>query len=184
MVDTQTVCCMCGDVGFSDKLFRCNKCRHRFQHSYCSNYYSEFAEPIELCDWCQSEEKTTKQGSSSKKSAASIDTGITSRSEYSGDKIKQQHDREAENSEKGKSPTPSPRTATRRFIEGPLIARPSIIVKWMGKQGKKRTHSETRAQRQEEIKYLGGKFLPMFGLKFFSTIFSYGKRNIGEVLVL
>ncbi|KAK7814296.1 hypothetical protein CFP56_003347 [Quercus suber] len=33
MVDTQTVCCMCGDVGFSDKLFRCNKCRHRFQHS-------------------------------------------------------------------------------------------------------------------------------------------------------
>nr|XP_023882049.1 uncharacterized protein LOC111994407 [Quercus suber] len=115
MVDTQTVCCMCGDVGFSDKLFRCNKCRHRFQHSYCSNYYSEFAEPIELCDWCQSEERTIKQGSSSKKSAASIDTGITSRSEYSGDKIKQQHDREAENAEKGKSPTPSPRTATRRY---------------------------------------------------------------------
>lgn len=82
---------------------------------YCSNYYSEFAEPIELCDWCQSEEKTTKQGSSSKKSAASIDTGITSRSEYSGDKIKQQQDREAENAEKGKSPTPSPRTATRRY---------------------------------------------------------------------
>jgi len=34
MVDLQTVCCMCGDVGFPDKLFRCNKCRHRFQHSY------------------------------------------------------------------------------------------------------------------------------------------------------
>nr|DAD47765.1 TPA_asm: hypothetical protein HUJ06_017702 [Nelumbo nucifera] len=33
MVDLQTVCCMCGDVGFSDKLFRCIRCRHRFQHS-------------------------------------------------------------------------------------------------------------------------------------------------------
>lgn len=36
MVDHQTVCCMCGDVGFLDKLFRCNKCNHRFQHSYVS----------------------------------------------------------------------------------------------------------------------------------------------------
>ncbi|XP_059433786.1 uncharacterized protein LOC132166938 [Corylus avellana] len=113
MVDLQTVCCMCGDVGFPDKLFRCNKCRNRFQHSYCSNYYSELAEPIELCDWCQSEERNTRQGSSSKKSAALNDVGVTSRSEYSGDKIKQ-HDRE-ETAEKGKSPTPSPRTATRRY---------------------------------------------------------------------
>ncbi|PPS08125.1 hypothetical protein GOBAR_AA12515 [Gossypium barbadense] len=68
MVDRQTVCCMCGDVGFFDKLFRCNKCRYRFQHSYCSNYYSEFAEPIELCDWCRNEERNSKHGSSSKKS--------------------------------------------------------------------------------------------------------------------
>ncbi|KAE8038646.1 hypothetical protein FH972_011133 [Carpinus fangiana] len=113
MVDLQTVCCMCGDVGFPDKLFRCNKCRNRFQHSYCSNYYSELAEPIELCDWCQSEERNTRQGSSSKKSAALNDIGVTSRSEYSGDKIKQ-HDRD-ETAEKGKSPTPSPRTATRRY---------------------------------------------------------------------
>ncbi|KAB1225251.1 hypothetical protein CJ030_MR1G017628 [Morella rubra] len=113
MVDQQTVCCMCGDVGFPDKLFRCNKCRNRFQHSYCSNYYSEFAEPIELCDWCRSEERSTRQGSSSKKSAGLSKTGITSRSEYSGDRIKQ-HDRE-ESTEKGKSPTPSPRTATRRY---------------------------------------------------------------------
>lgn len=34
MVDLQTVCCMCGDVGFPDKLFRCSKCRNRSQHSY------------------------------------------------------------------------------------------------------------------------------------------------------
>lgn len=82
-------------------------------YRYCSNYYSEFAEPIELCDWCRSEERSTRQGSSSKKSAGLNKTGITSRSEYSGDRIKQ-HDRE-ESTEKGKSPTPSPRTATRRY---------------------------------------------------------------------
>lgn len=34
MVDYQIVCSMCGDVGFPDKLFRCNKCCNRFQHSY------------------------------------------------------------------------------------------------------------------------------------------------------
>ena len=34
MVDYEIVCSMCGDVGFPEKLFRCNKCRNRFQHSY------------------------------------------------------------------------------------------------------------------------------------------------------
>ncbi|GAV85889.1 hypothetical protein CFOL_v3_29323 [Cephalotus follicularis] len=117
MVDLQTVCCMCGDVGFPDKLFRCYKCRNRFQHSYCSNYYSEFAEPIELCDWCQSEERTSsRHGSSSKKSAVGNDVGATNRSEYSGDKIKQ-HDREEGTDQKGKNPSgvPSPRPTTRRY---------------------------------------------------------------------
>ncbi|KAJ8748872.1 hypothetical protein K2173_013303 [Erythroxylum novogranatense] len=117
MADLQTVCCMCGDVGFSDKLFRCTKCRNRFQHSYCSNYYSEFSEPIELCDWCQSEERNNaRHGQSSKKSMARQDSGVTSRSEYSGDKIKQ-HDLEESSSEKGKNPSgvPSPRPTTRRY---------------------------------------------------------------------
>ncbi|KAK9273535.1 hypothetical protein L1049_018345 [Liquidambar formosana] len=113
----QTVCCMCGDIGFPDKLFRCTRCRNRFQHSYCSNYYSESSEPIELCDWCQSEERSVRHGSSSKKSAAGndmINSGVTSRSEYSGgDKIKQ-HDKE-ESADKGKSPTPSPRPTARRY---------------------------------------------------------------------
>ncbi|XP_050238063.1 uncharacterized protein LOC126687545 [Mercurialis annua] len=125
MVDLQTVCCMCGDVGFSDKIFRCSKCRHRFQHSYCSNYYSEFSEPIKLCDWCQSEERNARHGNSSKKSIGLNDIGgITNRSEYSsGDKIKQHHDRDdsaaaSPAAEKGKSApsgVPSPRTATRRY---------------------------------------------------------------------
>ncbi|MBA0674963.1 hypothetical protein Goari_016531 [Gossypium aridum] len=118
MVDLQTVCCMCGDVGFPDKLFRCNKCHHRFQHSYCSNYYSELAEPIELCDWCQSEERNSRHGSSSKKSSGGNGGGIiVNRSEYSGDKIKQ-HDRDESSGgdHKGKSSgTPSPRPTTRRY---------------------------------------------------------------------
>ncbi|THF94539.1 uncharacterized protein LOC114320536 [Camellia sinensis] len=132
MVDLQTVCCMCGDVGFPDKLFRCTKCHHRFQHSYCSNYYSESSEPIEHCDWCQSEERSSRShGSSSKKCAAGNDSGsgggATNRSEYSGDKIKQ-HDRDESattttaatataTAEKGKNPSgaPSPRTTTRRY---------------------------------------------------------------------
>ncbi|KAL5212954.1 hypothetical protein ABZP36_023801 [Zizania latifolia] len=69
-----TVCSMCGDVGFPDKLFRCARCRRRFQHSccsfhalhaladgridaysYCTNYYGEGA-PAKagagVCDWC------------------------------------------------------------------------------------------------------------------------------------
>ena len=37
-MDLETVCCMCGDVGFPDKLFRCAKCHHRFQHSYVFIY--------------------------------------------------------------------------------------------------------------------------------------------------
>ncbi|KAL7592170.1 hypothetical protein Lser_V15G31820 [Lactuca serriola] len=118
MVDVERVCCMCGDVGFADKIFRCIKCHHRFQHSYCSNYYSESLEPPELCDWCQTEViKTTKHTGSSKKSNLKSEAGIGNRSEYSGDKIKQ-HDRE-EGFEKGKSSSstgaPSPKTSTRRY---------------------------------------------------------------------
>ncbi|KAF8765484.1 hypothetical protein HU200_008632 [Digitaria exilis] len=55
-----TVCSMCGDVGFPDKLFRCSRCRRRFQHSYCTNYYGDAA-PAEagaggVCDWCLSDD--------------------------------------------------------------------------------------------------------------------------------
>ncbi|KAJ0665552.1 hypothetical protein HanLR1_Chr13g0505151 [Helianthus annuus] len=38
MMEDERVCCMCGDVGFPDKIFRCIKCQHRFQHSYVSPY--------------------------------------------------------------------------------------------------------------------------------------------------
>lgn len=40
MVDLERrVCCMCGDVGFFDKLFHCSKCLNRFQHSYVLTYF-------------------------------------------------------------------------------------------------------------------------------------------------
>ncbi|KAA0041671.1 uncharacterized protein E5676_scaffold27861G00010 [Cucumis melo var. makuwa] len=107
---------MCGDIGFPDKLFHCNK--------YCSNYYSESAEPIEVCDWCQCEGRSTSSrshGSSSSRrppSTGTNATGIMSRSEYSSDKlIKHHHDDSP--TEKGKhggaGSTPSPRPTTRRY---------------------------------------------------------------------
>nr|GFA00009.1 reverse transcriptase domain-containing protein [Tanacetum cinerariifolium] len=33
-MEVEIECCMCGDVGFSDKIFRCNNCRHRYEHSW------------------------------------------------------------------------------------------------------------------------------------------------------
>ncbi|XP_030513494.1 uncharacterized protein LOC115727416 [Rhodamnia argentea] len=121
MVDLQVVCCMCGDVGFPDKLFRCSKCRNRFQHSYCSSYYGEISEPIAQCDWCQSEQRSARtHGVPSRRSgAANVNTGGP-KSEYSGDRMIKQHDGEdgtapaaAAATDKGKNP--SPRTATRRY---------------------------------------------------------------------
>ncbi|XP_022158531.1 uncharacterized protein LOC111024997 [Momordica charantia] len=125
MVDLQIVCCMCGDIGFPDKLFRCNKCRNRFQHSYCSNYYSESAEPIEVCDWCQCEGRSSSRshGSSSKKSPppppqAGGGAGIMTRSDYTTVKIKHGEDHTAA-ADKGKHAgvggVPSPRPTTRRY---------------------------------------------------------------------
>lgn len=78
---------------------------------YCSNYYRELADPIEVCDWCQSDGRNSKHGNSSSKSMRTDEV----RSAYSSGKIK--HDREERTEKVGKSPTstPSPRTATRRY---------------------------------------------------------------------
>ncbi|CAN4111813.1 unnamed protein product [Withania somnifera] len=127
MVDLHKVCSMCGDVGFTEKLFRCSKCHHRYQHSYCSSYYSEMSEVIEVCDWCQSEERSSssRSGNSSRKSSP-VEGIMMSRSEYpGGEKIKPQHhddhhhreestvhDQKPKNNHGG---APSPRTSTRRY---------------------------------------------------------------------
>ncbi|KAF9622992.1 hypothetical protein IFM89_035707 [Coptis chinensis] len=44
-------CCMCGDYGLSQELFRCRICLSRSQHRYCSNLYPK-AETYEVCNWC------------------------------------------------------------------------------------------------------------------------------------
>ncbi|CAA0842708.1 Unknown protein [Striga hermonthica] len=116
--DQQTVCSMCGDVGFPDKLFRCSKCRRRFQHSYCSNYYhGKQAEPIGICDWCQCEEKSSPgncKNSSNKSGHSSTELRSPA---SSGDKLRQHHHREdgGSSAEKATGKLPSPRPTPRRY---------------------------------------------------------------------
>lgn len=99
---------------------------------YCSNFYSEYAEPIELCDWCRSDQErsTARHGGSSKKSSVvgGVETGgASSRSEYSGDHKIKQHDHQqhrdhqdgggsgsGEKASKN-SGVPSPRPTARRY---------------------------------------------------------------------
>ncbi|KAL9245566.1 hypothetical protein vseg_019202 [Gypsophila vaccaria] len=51
-VSTQAYkCCMCGDPGLSNELFRCKVCHFRSQHRYCSNLYPK-AESYNVCNWC------------------------------------------------------------------------------------------------------------------------------------
>ncbi|XP_010266433.1 PREDICTED: uncharacterized protein LOC104603948 [Nelumbo nucifera] len=50
-----TDCCMCGDHGLPDELFRCKVCQFRFQHRYCSNLYPK-AELYRICNWCLNKE--------------------------------------------------------------------------------------------------------------------------------
>ncbi|KAL9251485.1 hypothetical protein AKJ16_DCAP12641 [Drosera capensis] len=119
---TMTVCCLCGDIGFSDKLFRCSRCRWRFQHSYCSNYYhgESSDQCTEVCDWCRSEERTTnslKYRGSPKNAIAAL---------HPSERLKHNQDREGSGSgtgivDKGKNSggsstgVSSPRTGTRRY---------------------------------------------------------------------
>uniref|UniRef100_A0A0D9W5M7 PHD-type zinc finger plants domain-containing protein n=1 Tax=Leersia perrieri TaxID=77586 RepID=A0A0D9W5M7_9ORYZ len=45
------VCCMCGDIGLPEELFRCRLCRVRHQHRYCSDLYPR-ATAYKRCNWC------------------------------------------------------------------------------------------------------------------------------------
>ncbi|KAG6484886.1 uncharacterized protein LOC122007952 [Zingiber officinale] len=51
------VCCMCGDQGLTQELFRCKLCLVRSQHRYCSNLYPK-VEFYRLCNWCLREEES------------------------------------------------------------------------------------------------------------------------------
>ncbi|KAK8970789.1 hypothetical protein KSP40_PGU001208 [Platanthera guangdongensis] len=52
----RTVCCMCGDLGLSEELFRCKVCLFRTQHKYCSELYPK-EEACRSCNWCLREER-------------------------------------------------------------------------------------------------------------------------------
>ncbi|XP_065030280.1 uncharacterized protein LOC135652891 [Musa acuminata AAA Group] len=52
---SSVVCCMCGDRGLMQELFRCKLCLVRSQHRYCSNFYPK-AESYRTCNWCLREE--------------------------------------------------------------------------------------------------------------------------------
>ncbi|KAG7020268.1 hypothetical protein SDJN02_16951, partial [Cucurbita argyrosperma subsp. argyrosperma] len=60
-------CCMCGDFGFSDELFR-----------YCSNLYPK-ADCYTICNWCL----TQKEESKAKSPNSSNSSSLTTRDDHS-----------------------------------------------------------------------------------------------------
>ncbi|KAL6569335.1 hypothetical protein OROMI_013849 [Orobanche minor] len=158
MSDLQTECCMCGDVGFQDKLFSCTKGCKRFQHScirddrnpnnllkkpqitfvlkiliiditfshrYCSSNYSENAEPIEVCAWCEDQGKKSPSPSPSSSRHANNNNN-KSRSghsnedrpaAFSSEKIKRDADEGGSSAEKTTGKAPSPRTRRYKLLK-------------------------------------------------------------------
>ncbi|XP_008812965.1 uncharacterized protein LOC103723726 [Phoenix dactylifera] len=52
---SSVVCCMCGDHGLPQELFRCKICLVRSQHKYCSDLYLK-TETYRACNWCLRDE--------------------------------------------------------------------------------------------------------------------------------
>ncbi|CAL0315554.1 unnamed protein product [Lupinus luteus] len=65
---SNTVCCMCGDPGFSDQLFQCKICHFRSQHRYCSNIYPKL-ESLGTCNWCLNQKESDKSSNTSNSSS-------------------------------------------------------------------------------------------------------------------
>ncbi|CAK9149000.1 unnamed protein product [Ilex paraguariensis] len=83
-------CCMCGDYGLSNELFRCKVCQFRSQHRYCSNLYPK-AESYRVCNWCLSQkdhdpaaEKTQNSSNSSSSNKNSQDDDMKTNKKKSG----------------------------------------------------------------------------------------------------
>ncbi|KAG9450157.1 hypothetical protein H6P81_010122 [Aristolochia fimbriata] len=53
----ETVCSLCGDIGFRNALIRCRKCGFRHQHTYCSRLYPNIDREKWSCEWCLHEEE-------------------------------------------------------------------------------------------------------------------------------
>lgn len=62
-------CCMCGDRGLSQELFRCKVCLTRSQHKYCSNLYPKLVS-YGACNWCLKEEEEARNNSTTKEAAS------------------------------------------------------------------------------------------------------------------
>ncbi|CAM0903472.1 unnamed protein product [Alopecurus aequalis] len=95
---TATVCSMCGDVGFPDKLFQCARCRYRFQHSYCTNYYGDGAPAsagADMCDWCLGDVAGKVRRCSGKQQASGSHDSTTTSSSGRADKAGSGGDQES-----------------------------------------------------------------------------------------
>ncbi|KAJ3680595.1 hypothetical protein LUZ60_016873 [Juncus effusus] len=106
MAKTSTLCAMCGDIGFQDKLFQCNRCYFRFQHSYCTNYYNDKTpETANVCDWCLTEERNNQK------------PAIQNKKTVSSEKIKQSGEVrvKATSASSSASASVSPKPAGRRY---------------------------------------------------------------------
>ncbi|KAG1334615.1 hypothetical protein COCNU_03G007340 [Cocos nucifera] len=89
---SSVVCCMCGDHGLRQELFRCKVCLVRSQHKYCSNLYPK-ADSYRACNWCLREEggkslsKETATDHNSSISSTSANADNTSAGGGSGGKL-------------------------------------------------------------------------------------------------
>ncbi|XP_022951049.1 uncharacterized protein LOC111454013 [Cucurbita moschata] len=84
---SEAECCMCGDFGFSDELFRCKICQFRSQHRYCSNLYPK-ADCYRICNWCL----TQKEESKAKSPNSSNSSSLTTRDDHSSIKTPRNKD--------------------------------------------------------------------------------------------
>ncbi|XP_062184919.1 uncharacterized protein LOC133888625 [Phragmites australis] len=76
--DAGAVCCMCGDQGLPNELFRCRSCRVRLQHRYCSDLYPR-ATAYRRCNWCLRELPAQQSGGAGLAAAASKPTATEKR---------------------------------------------------------------------------------------------------------
>ncbi|XP_031498926.1 uncharacterized protein LOC116263359 [Nymphaea colorata] len=72
-------CCMCGDLGLPNALFRCGVCLFRSQHRYCSDLYPK-AESYRICNWCL-RERETQPSTSIGEDNSSASSGVSKNSD-------------------------------------------------------------------------------------------------------
>ncbi|GAB2232255.1 hypothetical protein Droror1_Dr00011287 [Drosera rotundifolia] len=147
---TNYECCMCGDYGLANELFRCKVCQFRSQHRYCSNLYPK-AETYRVCNWCliEASDAQTKASNSSNSSSSPAGgeddprhpTHGKSRKKSSGCSNNSQHYDSGATIKKQKSPEGSPSGAS-------LGRRTTVSVAGKGGNGAK---EEDRDSKSDEM---------------------------------